>query len=125
MGRTTAVKAAKTPERSESDTAKYAVVGNPIGHSLSPEIHALFAKQCKQDMTYERLQAPLDAFDDFALGLRDAGYLGLNITTPFKLDAAKLSDDLTARARLAGAVNTLVFDEDAIVGDNTDGIGFV
>ncbi len=104
---------------------KYAVVGNPIAHSKSPEIHALFAQQTRQAMTYERLEAPLDGFEEFALALRDAGYRGLNVTIPFKLDAAKLADRLTARARLAGAVNTLKFEGDAITGDNTDGIGFV
>lgn len=104
---------------------KYAVVGHPIAHSKSPEIHMLFARQTKQLITYERLQAPLDGFEEFAFGLREAGYRGLNVTIPFKLDAAKLADRLTPRARLAGAVNTLVFDGDAITGDNTDGIGFV
>jgi shikimate dehydrogenase len=104
---------------------RYAVVGNPIGHSRSPEIHRLFAQATHQSISYERLEGPLDGFEEFALGLRDAGYLGLNVTIPFKLDAAKLADSLTARARLAGAVNTLKFDEDTIFGDNTDGIGFV
>ncbi|MFN9677639.1 MAG: shikimate dehydrogenase [Betaproteobacteria bacterium] len=105
--------------------ARYAVVGNPIQHSLSPQIHALFADKCRQQMTYEKLLAPLDGFEEFALGLRDVGYAGLNVTIPFKLDAAKLADELAPRARLAGAVNTLKFDGDAIFGDNTDGIGFV
>ena len=104
---------------------KYAVVGNPIAHSLSPEIHAHFARQAHQQIVYEKLLAPIDGFEEFALGLRDAGYRGLNVTVPFKIDAAKLADDLTARARLAGAVNTLKFDGDTILGDNTDGIGFV
>ncbi len=104
---------------------QYAVVGNPIAHSKSPEIHLLFARQTKQKIGYERIEAPLDGFEEKALSLRDAGYRGLNVTVPFKLDAAKLADDLTPRARLAGAVNTLKFDGDAILGDNTDGIGFV
>src|SRR5512137_2063368 len=104
---------------------QYAVVGNPIAHSKSPEIHLLFARQTRQKIAYERIEAPLDGFEDKALALRDAGYRGLNVTVPFKLDAAKLADDLTPRARLAGAVNTLKFDGEAILGDNTDGIGFV
>jgi shikimate dehydrogenase len=104
---------------------KYGVVGNPIAHSRSPEIHRRFAEQAGLKLTYERIEAPLDGFEDKALALRDAGYGGLNVTLPFKIDAAKLADDLTPRARLAGAVNTLKFDEDAIIGDNTDGIGFV
>lgn len=104
---------------------KYAVVGNPVAHSKSPEIHGLFARQTRQSLTYERLEGPLDGFEEFALGLREAGYRGLNVTIPFKIDAAKLADRLTSRARLAGAVNTLKFDGEAITGDNTDGIGFV
>jgi len=104
---------------------QYAVVGNPVAHSRSPEIHKLFAQATRQSISYERLEGPLDGFEEFALGLLDVGYLGLNVTIPFKLDASKLADSLTARARLAGAVNTLKFDEDTIYGDNTDGIGFV
>ncbi len=104
---------------------KYGVVGNPIAHSRSPEIHERFARQTHQRISYERIEAPLDGFEERALALRDAGYRGLNVTVPFKIDAAKLADDLLPRARLAGAVNTLVFDGDTIVGDNTDGIGFV
>jgi shikimate dehydrogenase len=103
----------------------YAVVGNPIAHSRSPDIHRLFAKETRQPISYEKLEGPLNGFEEFALGLRDSGYLGLNVTIPFKLDAAKLADVLTPRARLAGAVNTLKFDGDTIIGDNTDGIGFV
>jgi len=103
----------------------YAVVGNPISHSRSPEIHAMFARATNQAISYERLEGPLDGFEEFALGLRDAGYLGLNVTIPFKLDASKMADTLTARARLAGAVNTLKFDGDRILGENTDGVGFV
>jgi shikimate dehydrogenase len=76
-------------------------------------------------MSYERIEAPLEGFEDRALALRDAGFRGLNVTVPFKIDAAKLADELAPRARLAGAVNTLVFDGDTIFGDNTDGIGFV
>ncbi|MDH5209617.1 MAG: shikimate dehydrogenase, partial [Burkholderiaceae bacterium] len=104
---------------------QYAVVGHPIAHSKSPEIHLCFARQTKQKIAYERIEAPLDGFDEKALALRDAGYRGLNVTVPFKLDAAKLANDLTPRARLAGAVNTLKFDGEVILGDNTDGIGFV
>jgi shikimate dehydrogenase len=104
---------------------RYAVVGNPISHSRSPEIHAMFARATRQPISYERLEAPLDGFEEFALGLRDAGYLGLNVTIPFKLDASKMADTLSARARLAGAVNTLKFEGDRILGDNTDGVGFV
>jgi shikimate dehydrogenase len=104
---------------------QYAVVGNPIAHSRSPEIHLRFAAQVKQKIGYERIEAPIDGFEEKALSLRDAGYRGLNVTVPFKLDATKLASELTPRARLAGAVNTLKFEGETILGDNTDGIGFV
>ena len=86
---------------------KYGVVGNPIAHSRSPEIHQRFARQTRERISYERIEVPLDAFEERALALRDAGFRGLNVTVPFKIDAAKLADDLMPRARLAGAVNTL------------------
>jgi shikimate dehydrogenase len=104
---------------------RYAVVGNPVEHSRSPEIHELFAQATGQNIAYEKFAAPLDGFEEFALSLRDNGFLGLNVTVPFKMDAAKMADNLSGRARLAGAVNTLRFDEDDILGDNTDGVGFV
>ena len=116
---------AAAPAAAVPSVDRYAVVGNPVAHSLSPEIHAHFAAQTRQALTYEKLLAPLDGFEEFALALRDQGYAGLNVTIPFKIDAAKLADELTARARTAGAVNTLKFTGDAIIGDNTDGIGFV
>jgi shikimate dehydrogenase len=104
---------------------QYGVVGNPIGHSRSPDIHRRFAQQLGHRISYEKIEAPLDGFEDKALALRDAGFRGLNVTVPFKIDAAKLADELSQRARVAGAVNTLKFDGDAILGDNTDGVGFV
>jgi shikimate dehydrogenase len=105
--------------------SRYAVVGNPVEHSRSPDIHQLFAQQTGQHLAYEKLSAPIDGFEEFAVALRDQGYQGLNVTVPFKLDAAKLADTLSSRARIAGAVNTLKFEGDDILGDNTDGIGFV
>jgi len=106
-------------------TDRYAVFGNPIAHSKSPRIHALFAQQTAQDLTYEALLAPLDGF---AAAVRDfavAGGRGANVTVPFKEDAFRLATRLTSRAQAAGAVNTLVFGADGIVGDNTDGAGLV
>src|SRR4030095_12961495 len=86
---------------------KYGVVGNPIAHSRSPEIHERFAQLTRHRISYERIEVPLDGFEERALSLRDAGYRGLNVTVPFKLDAAKLADELLPRARLAGRVNQL------------------
>ena len=106
-------------------TDRYAVIGHPIAHSKSPSIHAAFAAQTGQDMSYEALLAPLDGFAATVAAFRAAGGRGLNITVPFKEEAWRLADRLSERARLAGAVNTFVIGGDAIVGDNTDGAGLV
>lgn len=104
---------------------RYAVIGNPIAHSKSPLIHARFAAQTKQNLTYEALLAPLDGFAATVRTLIAAGGKGANVTVPFKLEAHALATTLTERARAAGAVNTLKFDGDEILGDNTDGVGLV
>jgi shikimate dehydrogenase len=111
-------------------TDQYCVIGNPIAHSKSPEIHAAYAAETGQDIVYGRCLAPLDGFaatvrDLVARGYRVASAAGANVTVPFKLEAAALATRLEERARLAGAVNTLRFEDGAIVGDNTDGAGLV
>ncbi|MDP3842398.1 MAG: shikimate dehydrogenase [Oxalobacteraceae bacterium] len=103
----------------------YAVIGNPIAHSRSPEIHARFAAQTGQDIDYRRLLAPLDGFAQTVAAFIAAGGKGANVTVPFKLEAFALATRLSARAQAAGAVNTLKFDGDTIFGDNTDGVGLV
>ncbi|MQR01348.1 shikimate dehydrogenase [Glaciimonas soli] len=103
----------------------YAVIGNPIAHSKSPEIHARFAQEAGQVMQYTRLLAPLDSFATTVQKFIEEGAKGANVTVPFKLDAYALATILTDRAEAAGAVNTLKFDGDTILGDNTDGIGLV
>jgi shikimate dehydrogenase len=106
-------------------TDKYAVIGNPVEHSKSPLIHQAFASQTGQDIEYSRILAPLDEFFMTVQGMRIAGFRGANVTVPFKLEAFKLADQLTERASDAGAVNTLIFDDRGMVGDNTDGVGLV
>ncbi|MFC3109069.1 shikimate dehydrogenase [Undibacterium arcticum] len=104
---------------------RYVVIGNPIAHSKSPEIHAQFAAQTGQRIDYQRLLAPLDGFAATVQAFIEAGGKGANVTVPFKLDAFALATRLTDRAQAAGAVNTLRFDGAAIIGDNTDGVGLV
>ncbi|NMG73888.1 shikimate dehydrogenase [Aromatoleum diolicum] len=104
---------------------RYAVIGNPISHSKSPAIHAAFAAQTGQSLTYEALLGPLDAFAATVAQFRAAGGRGMNVTVPFKLEAFALARRHSPRAQAAGAVNTLVFDADGIFGDNTDGAGLV
>ena len=106
-------------------TDQYAVFGNPIGHSKSPIIHTAFARQTGQDMTYKSILAPLDGFDDAVEAFIAAGGRGANVTVPFKQEAFQLVTRLTPRAELAGAANTLIFEGDEIIGDNTDGVGLL
>ena len=104
---------------------RYAVLGNPIAHSKSPQIHAAFAKQTGQHISYEAMLAPLDGFAATVQDLIAQGYNGANVTVPFKFEAFALCDDLSARAFAAGAVNTLMFESGKINGDNTDGAGLI
>lgn len=101
----------------------YAVLGNPIGHSRSPEIHAAFAAQTGDDICYERILVPPGKFSETAAAFIAKGGKGLNVTVPCKEDAYRFVDQLTARARRAGAVNTLIVSDNTVLGDNTDGAG--
>lgn len=105
---------------------RFAVIGHPIGHSRSPAIHQAFAAQFGIALQYERVEAPLDGFAATVTRLRDAGYLGLNVTLPFKPEALQLAVLPSERAQLAGAANTLGWDETGrLWADNTDGLGLV
>lgn len=104
---------------------RYAVFGNPIRHSRSPDIHHAFAAQTNDDLAYERIEAPLNGFADAVAAFFDAGGLGANVTVPFKEQACALCEVLTDRARQAGAVNTLWRRQGRLHGDNTDGAGLV
>ena len=103
----------------------YAVFGNPIAHSKSPIIHRLFAQQTAQKIIYDPILSPLDGFVETAKQFFERGN-GCNITVPFKEEAYRLADELTPRAKLAGAVNTLKkLDNGKLLGDNTDGVGLI
>src|SRR5438445_657303 len=106
-------------------TDRYAVVGNPIAHSKSPEIHAAFARQTGDDIDYSRLLAPLDGFRAAVESFRAAGGKGVNVTVPFKLEAFDLADEVSPRARDAQAANFLRFGNGRISADNTDGVGLM
>ena len=109
-----------------TEATRYAVVGNPIGHSLSPAIHSRFAEQTGEAVGYERIEAPLEAFEKTVRDFFGEGGGGLNVTVPFKQQAWALADDHTQRAAGAGAVNTLWQDaRGRLQGDNTDGAGLV
>jgi shikimate dehydrogenase len=106
-------------------TDKYAVIGNPISHSKSPQIHKMFAEQTGQDISYEAILAPLDSFAATIERLRKEGYKGCNVTVPFKLQASNLTPYLSTEVNDANAANTLAFDGEIIKADNTDGTGLV
>lgn len=105
---------------------RYAVLGHPIKHSLSPQIHAAFARQTGQDLEYEAIELPVTSFETRVWQMFKDGYHGFNVTVPFKEDAHDFADDLTERAKRSRAVNTLMQKEDGrILGDTTDGPGLV
>ena len=108
-----------------SRPSRYVVAGNPVAHSQSPFIHAEFAKQTGEPVSYERLLCPLDAFAATVRAFAADGGAGCNVTLPFKLEAFALASERTPRAALAGACNCLRFDAGGWTGDNTDGAGLV
>ena len=109
-----------------NETDRYGVMGYPVSHSRSPVIHKLFAHHTRQNIAYELLPvAPAD-LESAVLQFGRSGGKGLNITVPHKSEVAKLVDDMSERARDAGAVNTVVFrDDGTLFGDNTDGVGLM
>ncbi len=105
---------------------RYAVIGHPITHSLSPQIHTLFAEQTQQKMQYVGIELPITSFETRVWQLFKDGYEGFNVTVPFKGDAFDFVDELTERAKRARAVNTMKkLPDGRIFGDTTDGDGLL
>jgi len=105
---------------------RYAVMGNPVAHSKSPRIHTLFAGQTNQQLRYDAILVQRDGFKEAVTDFLHQGGKGLNITIPFKEEAWALAATLSDRAERAGAVNTLVLNDNGRhFGDNTDGAGLV
>src|SRR5438067_1803552 len=104
---------------------RYVVIGHPVAHSLSPDIHRLFAQATGQAIGYEKLEVPLGAFAEHAARFFDGGGLGANVTLPFKADAFAFADVRSERAETAGAANFLARRQARIEADNTDGAGLV
>ncbi|CAM8394872.1 shikimate dehydrogenase [Candidatus Methylopumilus universalis] len=103
----------------------FAVIGNPIHHSLSPQIHRAFAKETGLHIAYEAILSPLDEFKNTIHQLIAQKLSGANVTLPFKKEAYELASQHSNHAKIAEAVNTLEFKDDQIIGHNTDGIGLV
>ena len=107
-------------------TVNYAVLGNPIQHSKSPQIHTLFSEQTGIALEYQAIEVPINEFASYVKLFSSQGGKGLNITVPFKEDAYSLCTTLPDRAEISGSVNTLRFDDDMnICGDTTDGQGLL
>lgn len=102
---------------------RYGVMGYPVSHSRSPIIHRLFAAQTQQNLQYELLQVAPEKLEVAIRQFQRTGGKGLNITVPHKRAVVALTDAMSERASVAGAVNTLVFQDGHIYGDNTDGVG--
>lgn len=110
----------------DSTISNYAVFGNPVKHSKSPQIHSLFAEQKGITLNYQAIEVPIESFNKYVNLFAEQKGKGLNITVPFKEEAFSLSDSLTQRAKLAGSVNTIWFDDKKnIHGDTTDGQGLI
>jgi len=108
-------------------TDRYAVIGNPIAHSKSPQIHKMFAEQTGQDISYEAILAPL-GLGEFWLTVNNffnQGGKGINVTLPFKVEAFHNADEKGLRAQHALAANTLMLKNGKIFADNTDGVGLI
>lgn len=106
-------------------SARYAVLGNPLGHTKSPYIHTEFADQFGEDLSYVAIEAPLDGFGDAVRRFHDDGGLGVNVTVPFKVEAFELADEAREAARICGASNCLKFEGGRIIAENFDGVGLV
>ena len=111
---------------SEDKIDRYAVFGNPISHSKSPQIHSAFAQQTGQNLVYTAELAEVENFEQAVKAFIKNNGKGINITVPFKLQAWQLATQRSARAERAGAVNTIIVRNDgSYFGENTDGIGLV
>ena len=106
-------------------SARYAVMGNPVEHSLSPVIHQMFAELTGRSLTYEKILIDLPRFEQQARGFFSEGGKGLSITAPCKQRAFAMADESTTRCTRAKAANTLWMHEDRLQADNTDGVGLL
>ncbi|MGE9266533.1 MAG: shikimate dehydrogenase [Verrucomicrobiales bacterium] len=108
----------------EEKPAKFAVIGNPVAHSLSPQLHQPALDALGKDCRYVRVEVPEGRVAEAFQKMREAGIEGINVTVPHKLEALEVCDEVSEGARAMGAVNTIVFEGERKLGFNTDGPGF-
>ena len=106
-------------------TDRYAVFGNPIVQTKSPELHRAFAAQFGEDMSYEAWEVKADGFEDAVRAFMEHGGKGINVTVPFKVEAEALADESHDSAAICGAANCLKFVDGRILAENFDGVGLV
>jgi len=106
-------------------TDRYAVFGNPIVQTKSPELHAAFAAQFGEDMRYEAVEVRAGDFEEAVRGFIEHGGKGLNVTVPFKVEAEAMADESRESAAICGAANCLKIEGGRIIAENFDGIGLV
>jgi shikimate dehydrogenase len=104
---------------------KFAVIGHPISHSLSPKIHQYFANQFGIHLDYQGIDVESKNFEKKLIDLKQEGYKGLNITLPLKNLAYEICDELSSKAKQTKSVNTISIKNDKLFGDTTDGLGLV
>ncbi|MFB2538553.1 MULTISPECIES: shikimate dehydrogenase [unclassified Acinetobacter] len=106
-------------------TLQFAVIGNPIAHSRSPELHHAFGKACQIDLNYQKILAEPDDFAQVVQDFFAQGGKGMNVTVPCKEQAFSLCKSISPRGQIAQAINTLYLKNGELHGDNTDGQGLV
>src|SRR6056300_1984467 len=104
---------------------KFAVLGNPIDHSLSPQIHQEFARQLNISLSYIKKTVPLNSFENIISELKNDKFYGANVTLPFKSHAAKIAEHKSIEVIDTHSANTLTFLDDYIEADSTDGMGLL
>lgn len=103
---------------------KFGLVGEKLGHTLSPEIHKSFMEKHNIEGSYNIIELPRASFPSQFQDLKNSDYTGVNITIPYKEDVIPLLDELSPQAKYIGAVNTVVFKNGKALGYNTDYDGF-
>ncbi|HET9032145.1 MAG TPA: shikimate dehydrogenase [Dokdonella sp.] len=109
----------------QGDPGLYAVFGQPVAHSLSPRIHAAFARQRSIALDYQPIEASAEEFVGALAAFAARGGCGANVTLPLKQHAARLCLSVSERARRADSVNTLVRRGEGWHGESTDGAGLI